>query len=154
MKNAIVIAVLSVLGSSALAQIQELQGLIPAGKSYLQLAGHTKDNKKCTVNLFLASYSYSAALAVLDENGNVDSRRFGTFQLGMGHEIQKIEQQGDSITAISLHEAEESYGSDSRSTLRVNKSGDNINAVQIVVEEKGLFGFKTKTNETCAINKN
>lgn len=154
MKNLTTITILSLsmLSFSAFAQVpQELQDLIPSGKNDLRLIGFTRDNKNCSVNLSSSSFSYSASLAVKDGQGVVDSRRFGTFQIGFGHRLQSIETQGENIVATSTHEAEESYSTDSRSTLKVNNPGNDIKAVQIVIEEKGFFGFKTTVKETCII---
>jgi len=153
MKNIIVVTILSTLSLSAFAQIpQDLENLIPVGTSSLQLTGKTQDNKNCIVNLGINSFSYSASLAVLDKQGAVDTARFGTFQVGLGHDLQSVEKQGNNIVAVSIHGAEESYSSDSRTTLKVNKSDDTIKAVQVIVERKGFFGFKTKVKETCVFN--
>jgi hypothetical protein len=91
-------------------------------------------------------------LAVLDNEGNLLSKRFGKFQIGFGHVLQSIKTNENTIMAIATHNAEESYSSDSRSTLKITKSDENIVSVELTVEEKGIFGFKTKTKETCVID--
>jgi len=152
MKQLLIISILSTLSLSAFAQYpQELQDLIPAGKNAVRLAGRTEDNKKCSVNMSLSSYAFSASVAVLDSKGEVDSRRFGNFQVGFGHDLKSLQVQDEITIATSAHKAEEQYSSDSRSTLKVNKSGDNFKAVQIIEEEKVFFVYKTVVKETCVI---
>ena len=144
------VAILSTLSLNALAQIpHEFRDLIPSTKNGLRLEGMTADNKNCALVLSVDTNSFSASVAVLDKQGNVDSRRFGTFQIGFGHELERVQKQGENTIATSTHEAEESYSSDSRATLKVNKPGDRIKAVQIIIEKNGIFGFKTKTKEAC-----
>lgn len=135
---------------SAFAQVpNELRSLIPVGGNSIQLRGTTEDHHDCTVNLSSSQDTFSADVAVLDANGDVNSRRFGTFQIGFGHKLQKISQQGANLVAVSAHQAEEQYASDSLSILKVNKTATKINAILIEVQEKGFFGYKTEVKEAC-----
>lgn len=154
MKNIIALMSLLVVSTTAYGQVpRELQDLIPVGSNGIRMAGRTVDNKDCTVQFSATATSFQATVAVLDQQGEVDSRRFGSFQIGRGHELQSLGIQGDNTVAVSLHKAGASYASDSRATLKVNKPGDEIRAVQIIVEEKGFFGFKTEVKEACIFTK-
>lgn len=153
MKKIILISILSTLSLTAFAQVpEEFQDLVPPGKKSIRLIGSTDDQQRCFADLSLSSDSFSAFVAVLGSNGDVDSRRFGTFQLGLGHELQNLKVENDITTATSTHKVGEQSSSDSRSTLKVSGTGDGIKAVQVVFEEKGFFGFKTKVKETCIFN--
>lgn len=135
---------------SASAQVpNELRGLIPVGSQVIQLRGTTEDHHDCTVNLSASKDTFSASLAVLDANGDVNSRRFGVFQIGFGYNLQSISQKGSNLVAVSAHKAEEQYSSDALSILKVNKTPSKINAILVEVQEKGLFGYKTEVKEAC-----
>ncbi|MBS1972432.1 MAG: hypothetical protein JSU04_19155 [Bdellovibrionales bacterium] len=152
MKNFIVFTTVVLSGFSALAGIpSDLQDLIPSGKNTASLSGKTQDNKPCQVELSASNTSFSAALSVLKSNGDLDSRRSGAFQIGFGYTLQSISSQNNIVSAVSFHKAEEQYSSDARTTLHVAKNQGAIQAVQVIVEEKGFFKFKTVIKETCSI---
>jgi hypothetical protein len=142
-----------ILSSSAFAQIpQELQKLIPAGRNDVRLDGKTSDKVKCTIDISSSSFGFAANVAVLDEKGGVDSRRFANFQIGLGHELTSLKKESSMLIAVSAHQKSTQYGSETRSTFKLNSDGNSIKSLQIIDESKGLLGgFKTETNETCFI---
>lgn len=151
MKNAFILSIVSLMVSAAFASgiPSSLQQLVPAGSQDISLNGTTGDGQVCTVSLS-GGYTFSASLRVLNEDGQIESRRFAKFQIGFGHDLQSISE-GQEITAVTYHEAEEQYSSDSRSTLVVQKDSEGvISSVRIREEQKRLlFGFKVRADETC-----
>jgi type 1 fimbria pilin len=146
-------SLLMIFSTSVFAQIpQELQNLIPAGRSDVRVDGRTSDNAKCTIDISSVSFGYAANIAVLDEQGNLDSRRFAKFQIGLGHELQRFINENNTLVAISVHKKGSQYSNDTRSTFKVNSVGNAIKSVQVIDESKGLFGYKTEANETCFLN--
>jgi len=131
---------------------RELQDLIPAGKSRLTLTGKTEKNESCIVDFANDKYSFSTSLSATDANGNLIGNRIGTFQIGFGYQLQSVSTQNTNIIAVVFHNAEEQYSNNSLVTLKVNKPGDSIRAVQVIIQEKRLFfGYKTVFKETCII---
>ncbi len=153
MKNILAITVLLSIGVSAFASIpSELQDLIPPGQKDLTLYGKTQDNKSCKAQLAADSYSFSTVIFVMDSQGNVDFKRMGKFQVGFGYNLESLSTEGENTVAISVHQAEEQYSKDERTTLKVNKTENGvIKTVQTIVQEKGFFDYKTVVDETCHI---
>lgn len=137
----------------AFAQIPtELQNLIPAGSTNIQIHGQTKDLQKCKVQFTSEGGVFYAAIAILSEDGNIDRKGLAKFQLGFGHELNSLKQKNQVLTATSIHEAEEQYSSDSKSTLQVFQPQGLISAVQIHEQEKFLFIYTTRSKISCYLN--
>lgn len=150
MEKLILASFLSLLSLNAFAEVpRELAELVPAGSQSIRIPGITPDGKKCAVDFSMSFGTFSSAVFVYDSNNQMIPKRFAKFQIGFGHELQSLRETATRLTAVSYHEAEESYSSDSRATLEVTRNQDELIAARMKNEEKGFFGFKTKFQETC-----
>jgi len=151
MKKTALLFLISLVSSMSFAEVPKaLAELIPVGGKTIQMRGYTHDNRDCQVQLSHDSFGFSASVGVLKSSG-FEAGRFGKFQIGFGHELQSLIE-GEILKAVSTHEAEESYSSDSRATLTVSrKASGHFEFVAIMVESKGWFGYSEDVNEACYI---
>jgi hypothetical protein len=133
--------------ASALAQIpQALSSLLPVGAEEISLQGQAADGSACEVGISLyASSIFNLALSV-----NNDSRRFGHFQIGLGHELADLNENAGTLIAVSTLKAGEEYSSDSRATLIVERNESTLQSVRVHTEREGWLGYKTESDETCS----
>jgi hypothetical protein len=127
----------------------QLRQLIPVGESNLNLDGKTETGMPCGVNLNRSKLGFSANAFLLDSRGEMILKTFAKFQIGLGHNLQSLKSSEGDLAAVSAHFAEESYSSDTRSTLVVRREGEHIRSISIEEEKKGLFGWKSRIKTQC-----
>lgn len=150
MKKNLLVVFLSMFSVSVFAQVpQELQELLPVGQNSIRILGKTEKNESCMLDMSIAVYGFGATLYVMDKDDVLYHKRLGKFTVGLGHELQDIKKQDDTTIAVSYHNAEEQYSSDTRHILKVSKTDGVISSAQIIVQKKIFFLFKTVVNETC-----
>jgi hypothetical protein len=153
MKAQTVFLLTALMSLSAFAKVPaELENLVPTGSNNVTLHGKTEDQKDCHVRLdsYTDADSFTATIGVPDDDGTFDIRRFPTFQIALGHELEIVASDETILTAVSIHEAEEEYSNRSRSILVVSRKNSEIASIRIKYEQKGfIFGYQTKADETC-----
>ncbi len=149
----ILLSITSSLANASSPVPAELSRLIPVGMTSYQAQGETADGAKCQFRISNNSFGFAADILVMGEQGQLDSRRLGKFQIGLGHNlVGSIQQTANVLTATSYHVAEESYSSDTRSILTLTSKNGVIHKAKIRVESKFFFLFRTDVDETCFLN--
>lgn len=152
-KLSLVVLVLSVsLSTLANTEVPEaLADLIPAGSDgSIRMSGGAKDGSQCEVELSNGAFGFGATVYVYNDDDQLVSNRLAKFQIGLGHKlVGKVKETMTETVAVSEHKAEESYSSDTRSTLTVSFDDDVISSVSVKVEKSGFFGYREQVNESC-----
>jgi hypothetical protein len=150
MKKPVALFLVTFISTVAFAKTPKvLRDLVPVGAKELRLKGKSADHQPCQV-VIANEMGFSASLAIY-KNGKMDTRRFGKFQIGLGHELQSLDEDG-AIIAVSVKKADEQYSSNRRSTLTAARDGDGLMfAIGIKEEAKGWFGYSTEVDELCTL---
>lgn len=157
MKKSLLFAVMmlsSLIAKADYTVPQELRSLIPVGGSGIVMDGHTlKDKADCAVEVKDGAFGFSVILYVNDKAGQLDTRRLGKMQIGLGHHFDSKDVSKNPQRFTSVKKADTVIESDARSSVYVKRNADKITGIQVVQEEKNFFGrYKVKLNETCILN--
>lgn len=138
------------LALQSLAQVpQPLLQLIPTGSKSIRMEGQTVNGQKCQVDISRSALAYTVSVYGLTNSGGLDSRRFSKFQIGLGHKLTTLDNQQNSMTAVSELEPEEQYSRKQRATLYVSRRINKIDSVQVTNEYKGIFRYSVGSDMTC-----